>query len=32
MATVKKMFRCFLEEVMSITTGNRCYYLIGKSR
>ncbi|EOB05114.1 PH domain-containing protein C10orf81-like protein, partial [Anas platyrhynchos] len=31
MATVKKMFRCFLEEVMSITTGNRCYYLIGKS-
>uniref|UniRef100_A0A8B9I2D1 Pleckstrin homology domain containing S1 n=1 Tax=Anser brachyrhynchus TaxID=132585 RepID=A0A8B9I2D1_9AVES len=31
MATVKKMFRCFFEEVMSITTGNRCYYLIGKS-
>uniref|UniRef100_A0A8C3GF17 Pleckstrin homology domain containing S1 n=1 Tax=Cairina moschata TaxID=8855 RepID=A0A8C3GF17_CAIMO len=31
MATVRKMFRCFLEEVMSITTGNRCYYLIGKS-
>ncbi|NXI63317.1 PKHS1 protein, partial [Anseranas semipalmata] len=32
MAMVKKMFRCFPEEVMSITTGSRCYYLIGKSR
>ncbi|NXK55139.1 PKHS1 protein, partial [Chauna torquata] len=32
MAVVKKMFKCFPEEVMSITTGNRCYYLIGRSR
>eukprot|EP00076_Gallus_gallus_P042068 XP_025007606.1 pleckstrin homology domain-containing family S member 1 isoform X1 [Gallus gallus] len=32
MATVRKMFRCFPEEVISITTENRCYYLVGKSR
>ncbi|NXC47833.1 PKHS1 protein, partial [Penelope pileata] len=32
MAMVRKMFRCFPEEVMSITTGKRCFYLIGKSR
>ncbi|XP_021255754.1 pleckstrin homology domain-containing family S member 1 isoform X3 [Numida meleagris] len=31
MAIVRKMFRCFPEEVMSITTENRCYYLVGKS-
>uniref|UniRef100_A0A8C3LHD7 Pleckstrin homology domain containing S1 n=1 Tax=Chrysolophus pictus TaxID=9089 RepID=A0A8C3LHD7_CHRPC len=32
MVMVRKMFRCFPEEVISITTENRCYYLIGKSR
>ncbi|NXR41520.1 PKHS1 protein, partial [Zosterops hypoxanthus] len=32
METVKKMFKCLPEEVMSISTGSRCYYLIGNSR
>ncbi|KAM6330034.1 pleckstrin homology domain-containing family S member 1 [Podargus strigoides] len=32
MEMVKKMFKCLPEEVMSINTGNRCYYLIGSSR
>ncbi|NXJ13595.1 PKHS1 protein, partial [Odontophorus gujanensis] len=32
MVMVRKMFGCFPEEVMSITTENRCYYLIGKNR
>ncbi|XP_071419611.1 pleckstrin homology domain-containing family S member 1 isoform X2 [Pithys albifrons albifrons] len=30
--TVRKMFKCLPEQVMSISTGNRCYYLIGNSR
>ncbi|NXT65591.1 PKHS1 protein, partial [Chaetops frenatus] len=30
--TVRKMFKCLPEQVMSISTGNRCYYLIGSSR
>ncbi|XP_009577981.1 PREDICTED: pleckstrin homology domain-containing family S member 1 [Fulmarus glacialis] len=29
---VRKMFKCLPEQVMSISTGNRCYYLIGSSR
>ncbi|XP_062436714.1 pleckstrin homology domain-containing family S member 1 [Rhea pennata] len=32
MATVRKMFKCPPEEVMSISTGDRSYYLIGRSR
>ncbi|XP_064287421.1 pleckstrin homology domain-containing family S member 1 isoform X2 [Passer domesticus] len=32
MDTVRKMFKCLPEQVMSIITGNRCYYLIGDSR
>ncbi|NWU53213.1 PKHS1 protein, partial [Dromas ardeola] len=32
METVRKMFKCLPEQVMSIGTGNRCYYLIGTSR
>ncbi|NXT46230.1 PKHS1 protein, partial [Pluvianellus socialis] len=32
METVRKMFKCLPEEVMSISTGNRRYYLIGSSR
>ncbi|NXN89832.1 PKHS1 protein, partial [Bombycilla garrulus] len=32
METVSKMFKCLPEEVMSINTGNRRYYLIGSSR
>ncbi|NXP76189.1 PKHS1 protein, partial [Ramphastos sulfuratus] len=32
METVRKMFKCLPEQVMSISTGNRCYYLIGNSR
>ncbi|XP_050755231.1 pleckstrin homology domain-containing family S member 1 [Gymnogyps californianus] len=32
METVRKMFKCLPEQVMSITTANRCYYLIGSSR
>ncbi|NXP56440.1 PKHS1 protein, partial [Heliornis fulica] len=32
MEMVKKMFKCLPEEVMSISTGKRCYYLIGSSR
>ncbi|NXW30207.1 PKHS1 protein, partial [Phaetusa simplex] len=32
METVRKMFKCVPEQVMSIRTGNRCYYLIGSSR
>ncbi|KAM9379564.1 pleckstrin homology domain-containing family S member 1 [Phaethornis superciliosus] len=32
MEMVKKMFKCLPEQVMSISTGNRCYYLIGSSR
>ncbi|KAM6105512.1 pleckstrin homology domain-containing family S member 1 [Pterocles gutturalis] len=32
METVRKMFKCLPEQVMSIRTGNRCYYLIGSSR
>ncbi|XP_008947349.1 PREDICTED: pleckstrin homology domain-containing family S member 1 [Merops nubicus] len=32
METVRKMFKCIPEQVMSISTGNRCYYLIGSSR
>ncbi|NXO74287.1 PKHS1 protein, partial [Phainopepla nitens] len=32
MEAVRKMFKCLPEEVMSINTGNRRYYLIGSSR
>ncbi|NWW42956.1 PKHS1 protein, partial [Pedionomus torquatus] len=32
METVRKMFKCLPEQVMSIRTGNRRYYLIGSSR
>ncbi|NXX86381.1 PKHS1 protein, partial [Urocolius indicus] len=32
MEAVRKMFKCLPEQVMSIRTGNRCYYLIGSSR
>ncbi|KFO70938.1 Pleckstrin homology domain-containing family S member 1, partial [Cuculus canorus] len=32
MEMVRKMFKCFPEQVMSLSTGNRCYYLIGSSR
>ncbi|NWT54128.1 PKHS1 protein, partial [Erythrocercus mccallii] len=32
METVRKMFKCLPEQVMSISTGNRCYYLVGNSR
>ncbi|NXV18609.1 PKHS1 protein, partial [Cepphus grylle] len=32
METVRKMFKCLPEQVMSIGTRNRCYYLIGSSR
>ncbi|KAM8806095.1 pleckstrin homology domain-containing family S member 1 [Eudromia elegans] len=32
MAIVKKMFKCPPEEVMSISTGDRSYYLIGRCR
>ncbi|NXL79517.1 PKHS1 protein, partial [Leptocoma aspasia] len=32
METVRKMFKCLPEQVMSISTGNRSYYLIGNSR
>nr|XP_025973228.1 pleckstrin homology domain-containing family S member 1 isoform X2 [Dromaius novaehollandiae] len=32
MATVRKMFKCPPEEVMSISTGDRTYYLIGRNR
>ncbi|XP_074963645.1 pleckstrin homology domain-containing family S member 1 isoform X4 [Phalacrocorax aristotelis] len=32
MEMVRKMFKCLPEQVMSIITGNRCYYLIGSSR
>ncbi|NXM97957.1 PKHS1 protein, partial [Sylvia borin] len=32
METVRKMFKCLPGQVMSISTGNRCYYLIGNSR
>ncbi|NXC66487.1 PKHS1 protein, partial [Anhinga anhinga] len=32
MEMVKKMFKCLPEQVISISTGNRCYYLIGSSR
>ncbi|NXG86117.1 PKHS1 protein, partial [Stercorarius parasiticus] len=32
METVRKMFKCLPEQVMSISTGNRRYYLIGSSR
>ncbi|XP_009078555.1 PREDICTED: pleckstrin homology domain-containing family S member 1 [Acanthisitta chloris] len=32
MEMVRKMFKCLPEQVMSISTGNRCYYLIGNSR
>ncbi|NXE92308.1 PKHS1 protein, partial [Menura novaehollandiae] len=32
METVRKMFKCLPEQVMSISTRNRCYYLIGSSR
>nr|XP_009932934.1 PREDICTED: pleckstrin homology domain-containing family S member 1 [Opisthocomus hoazin] len=32
METVRKMFKCLPEQVMSISTENRCYYLIGSSR
>ncbi|NWS98025.1 PKHS1 protein, partial [Mionectes macconnelli] len=32
MEMVRKMFKCLPEQVMSVTTGNRCYYLIGNSR
>ncbi|NXJ76172.1 PKHS1 protein, partial [Trogon melanurus] len=32
METVRKMFKCLPDQVMSIRTGNRCYYLIGSSR
>lgn len=32
METVRKMFKCLPEQVMSIRTGSRSYYLIGDSR
>ncbi|NXV40247.1 PKHS1 protein, partial [Uria aalge] len=32
METVRKMFKCLPEQVMSISTRNRRYYLIGSSR
>ncbi|XP_074015209.1 pleckstrin homology domain-containing family S member 1 [Numenius arquata] len=32
METVRKMFKCLPEQVMSVSTGNRRYYLIGSSR
>ncbi|XP_036242132.2 pleckstrin homology domain-containing family S member 1 [Molothrus ater] len=32
METVRKMFKCLPEQVISISTGSRCYYLIGDSR
>ncbi|NXC80231.1 PKHS1 protein, partial [Cercotrichas coryphoeus] len=32
METVRKMFKCLPEQVMSISTGNRRYYFIGDSR
>ncbi|NXG12151.1 PKHS1 protein, partial [Sakesphorus luctuosus] len=32
METVRKMFKCLPDQVMSISTGNRCYYLIGNCR
>ncbi|NXB76833.1 PKHS1 protein, partial [Donacobius atricapilla] len=32
MEMVRKMFKCLPEQVMSIRTGNRCYYLVGNSR
>ncbi|KAM6306349.1 pleckstrin homology domain-containing family S member 1 [Aegotheles albertisi] len=32
MEMVRKMFKCLPEQVMSISTGHRCYYLIGSSR
>ncbi|XP_061228724.1 pleckstrin homology domain-containing family S member 1 isoform X2 [Neopsephotus bourkii] len=32
MEMVRKMFKCLPEQVMSVSTGNRCYYLIGSSR
>ncbi|XP_051474824.1 pleckstrin homology domain-containing family S member 1 isoform X2 [Apus apus] len=32
MEMVRKMFKCLPEQVMSISTGKRCYYLIGSSR
>ncbi|NXU62451.1 PKHS1 protein, partial [Horornis vulcanius] len=32
MEMVRKMFKCLPEQVMSISTGNRCYYLVGNSR
>ncbi|NWH95074.1 PKHS1 protein, partial [Aegithalos caudatus] len=32
MEMVRKMFKCLPEQVMSISTGNRCYYLVGSSR
>ncbi|XP_069719875.1 pleckstrin homology domain-containing family S member 1 isoform X1 [Phaenicophaeus curvirostris] len=32
MEMVRKMFKCLPEQVMSLSTGNRCYYLIGSSR
>ncbi|XP_009879871.1 PREDICTED: pleckstrin homology domain-containing family S member 1 [Charadrius vociferus] len=32
METVRKMFKCLPEQVMSVSTGNRHYYLIGSSR
>ncbi|NWI65130.1 PKHS1 protein, partial [Todus mexicanus] len=32
METVRKMFKCLPDQVMSIQTGSRCYYLIGSSR
>ncbi|XP_010180185.1 PREDICTED: pleckstrin homology domain-containing family S member 1, partial [Mesitornis unicolor] len=32
MEMVRKMFKCLPEQVMTISTGNRCYYLIGSSR
>ncbi|KAM6130294.1 LOW QUALITY PROTEIN: pleckstrin homology domain-containing family S member 1 [Phoenicopterus ruber ruber] len=32
MEMVRKMFKCLPEQVMSINTGKRCYYLIGSSR
>ncbi|XP_037996110.1 pleckstrin homology domain-containing family S member 1 isoform X4 [Motacilla alba alba] len=32
METVRKMFKCLPEQVMSISTGSRRYYLVGDSR
>ncbi|NWQ74065.1 PKHS1 protein, partial [Columbina picui] len=32
METVRKMFKCLPEQVMSVSTANRRYYLIGSSR